>query len=139
MPSGVCQVSWSRSPLTSLAASASQSDRVGRSLSPMRERVRRPSVRGEAGGSARLGELLCEGGLCEGGLLERGLFEGGLERSARLGHTGATHLARAGVEAPVTPGRCPTAGPGDRGPCPLAGLAAAATGPGLLGALGRSL
>ena len=50
MPSGVVQVSASRSPLTSFAASASQSDRVGRSLSPMRERVR-PAVRtGEVGG-----------------------------------------------------------------------------------------
>src|SRR3954447_17152500 len=127
MPSGVCQVSLSRSPLTSFAASASQSDRLGRSLSPMRERVRRPSVRGEAGGSAGLGELLVEGGLLEGRLLEC---------AAGLGDAGPADLASAGVEAPLAPGRGPTPGAGDL--CGL-GPAVAATGPGLLGALGGSL
>ena len=43
MPSGVSQVSAVEVALNSLAASASQSDRAGRSLSPMPERVR-PSV-----------------------------------------------------------------------------------------------
>ncbi len=71
MPSGVCQVSVSGSPFSSFAASASQSDRVGRSLSPMRERVRRPSVRGEAGGSAGLGELVWSRAVCSSAACSR--------------------------------------------------------------------
>src|SRR3954462_2369715 len=113
MPSGVRQVRRSRSPLTSFDASASHSDRVGRSLSPMRERVRRPPPTGEAGaggrfpspkperGSAGLGQPVIEGGL-----------DRGLQRSAGPGDTGAPDPAGAGVEAPVAPRSSPATGAG---------------------------
>src|SRR6476646_9445126 len=96
MPSGVCQVSLSRSPLTSFAASASQSDRVGRSLSPMRERVR-PAVRtGEVGGAQ-------PGVAWSAGL--RQLLGGDrvLERPAGPGDARPAHGAGACIEAPVAP------------------------------------
>ena len=53
MPSGVIHVSVDGSPLTSLAASSCQSARVGRSLSPIPERVRRTHGGGEVGRGAR--------------------------------------------------------------------------------------
>src|SRR4051812_16252686 len=98
MPSGVLQVSASRSPLTSFAASASQSDRVGRALSPMLRRVGPPVPGGEVVGgrcerreraSAGLRELLGGGSL--------------LECSAGAGDSGPADAPGAGVEVPVAP------------------------------------
>src|SRR5947207_8394852 len=90
IPSGVVQVSASRSPLTSFAASASQSDRVGRSLSPMHERVRPPVPGGEAGRVASAGPRELLGG-------------GRLERLTGAGPTGPAHRARAGGQVPLAP------------------------------------
>src|SRR3954447_24661165 len=97
MPSGVAHVSASRSPLTSFAASVSQSDRVGRSRSPMRERVRPTVEMGEVGRpSAGLREVLGADRV--------------LERSAGARDAGPADGAGAGVEVPVAPvdGAAPT-------------------------------
>src|SRR4051812_43946823 len=95
MPSGVSQVNFSRSPLTSFAANASQSARVGRSVSPIPKGYDDGFPGRKSGGesfsSARLRQLLGGGRL--------------FERASSGGHSGAADGTGAGVEVPVAPFR----------------------------------